>query len=105
MKKIIFLTISILILISVVSCGDLPETFKVIYYDNGNGNTTGFPPTDNKEYKSGDKATVLDQYTLIYPGKTFSGGNTKADNTGTTYKAGDKIEIKNITIYLYAVWE
>jgi len=102
MKKIL-LAIIVLIILSVVSCGDLPGTFKVIYYDNGS--TSGVTPTDNKEYKSGDKATVLDQGTLLKTGFTFDGWNTKADNSGTLYNPGDQMEIKNITIFLYAVWK
>jgi hypothetical protein len=102
MKKLL-LAISILILMSMVSCGDLPETFKVIYY--GNGSTSGFPPTDNKEYKSGEKATVLDENTLRKTGFEFSGWNTKEDNTGTHYNPGEQIEIKNINILLFPVWE
>jgi len=86
-----------------VSCGDLPETFKVIYYDNGS--TSGFPPEDNKKYKSGEFAVVLDQGILLNIGHEFGGWNTKADNTGTHYNPGDKIEIKNINIFLFPVWE
>jgi len=32
-------------------------TYKVLYY--GNGNTSGFPPTDNTQYTAGEEATVL----------------------------------------------
>ena len=85
-----------------MSCGDVPETFKVIYHDTGNA--SGFPPTDNKKYKSGEYATVLDQHTLKKEGYEFGGWNTKADNSSDHYNTGDKIEIKNINIFLYTVW-
>jgi hypothetical protein len=86
-----------------MSCGDLPETFKVIYHDTGNA--SGFPPTDNNKYKSGEYATVLDQHTLVKEGYEFGGWNTKDDNSGDKYAPGSKIEIKNINIFLYTVWE
>jgi hypothetical protein len=103
MKKILLITSIILMLMSFISCGDVPDTFKVIYHDTGNA--SGFPPTDNNKYKSGEYATVLDQHTLIKEGYKFGGWNTKADNTGTPYNPGDKIEIKNINIILLAVWK
>jgi len=103
MKKILFLTISILILVSMVSCGEKPETFKVIYYTNGS--TSGFQPTDNNKYKSGEYATVLGPGTMVNTGHKFDGWNTKADNSGDTYKEGEKIQIKNINITLFPVWK
>jgi len=102
MKKLL-LTISILILISMTSCGDLPDSFKVNY--RSNGSTSGYPPTDNNTYKSGEKAIVLGKNTLVKTGSDFGGWNTKADNSGTHYNPGDEIEIKNINIFLYPVWE
>jgi len=112
MKKLL-LIISILILVSMMSCGDLPETFKVIY--RSEGSTFGFPPNDNKEYKSGEYATVLGKNTLVkeeydsftdtfYPYQ-FSGWNTKADYSGDTYKENEKIQIKNFNIFLFPVWK
>jgi hypothetical protein len=103
MKKILLITSIILMLMSVISCGDVPDTFKVIYHDTGNA--SGFPPTDNNKYKSGDLATVLGKNTLEKTGYEFAGWNTNADNTGTIYNPGDKIEIKKINIFLYTVWE
>jgi hypothetical protein len=101
MKRLI-LAISIISLCLLFSCGETPETFKIIYH--GGEDTTGFPPTDNNQYKSGEYATVLDQHTLKKEGYEFKGWNTKADRTGTPYSEGDKIEIKNINIFLYATW-
>jgi len=102
MKKLL-LTIIILILLSMVSCGDLPDSFKVIYHSNGS--TDGYPPNDNNKYKSGEFATVLDHGTLINTETSFAGWNTNKDNKGTHYNSGDQIEIKKIDIFLFPVWE
>ena len=95
-----------LIIASIVSlltaCGEIPETFKITYH--GNGNTSGFPPVDNNQYKSGEYATVLDKYTLQKDGHKFAGWNTSQDNSGTHYDSGSRIEIKNRNIFLHAVW-
>jgi len=85
---------------SVISCGDLPETFTITY--QGNGNDYGTPPIDNKKYKSGEFAKARDKNTLQKTGKTFGGWNTLE---GEHYNTGDDIEIKNINIILLAVWE
>ena len=101
--KRLFFAISIISLCLLFSCGETPGPFKVTY--QGNGNDYGFPPVDNNEYKSGSYAIVLDQNTLVRTGYTFDGWNTKADGSGKRYNPGDKIEIKNINIFLYAVWK
>jgi len=101
--KRLFFAISIISLCLLFSCGETPETFKVIYH--GNGSISGFPPTDNNRYKSGEYATVLDKNTLEKTGFEFDGWDTKQDGTGTRYAIGDKIELKNINIFLYAAWK
>ena len=110
MKKILLIISIILLLMSVMSCGDLPETFTITY--QGNGNTAGYPPIDNKKYKSGEHATALGKGTLIKEDRDSSGNVIKEYNfggwntlSGTHYNPGDKIEIKNINIILLAVWE
>jgi len=99
MKKLL-LIISILILVSMMSCGDLPETFTITY--QGKGNTSGYPPVDKKKYKSGEHTTARDKNTLEKTGYDFGGWETI---TGIHYNPGDDIEIKNINIILLAVWE
>ena len=99
MKKLLIIFIVALLLLA---CGDLSGPFHVNYYDNGS--TSGFAPVDKTEYSSGQSATVLGQNTLQKTGYTFGGWNTKKDNTGTHYNAGDKIKIENKNIFLYAVW-
>jgi len=84
------------------ACGELPDTFKVIYHSNGS--TSGFAPVDKNKYKSGQFATVLGSGTLVNNGHTFGGWSIKLDNTGLLYNLGDQIEIKNINIFLFPVW-
>jgi len=103
MKKILLIASIVFLLFLVMSCGDLPETFKVIYHSNGS--TSGFAPTDSNEYKTGEYAVVLGQGTMLNSGHDFDGWNTKADSTGTPYKPGDKIKIKNINIFLFPEWK
>ena len=79
---------------------DIPHS--VIYH--GNGNTHGYPPTDSNEYSAGMEAVILGQGTLGKEGYTFQFWNTSSDGTGDSYNYGDTIEIKNTTIFLYAVW-
>ncbi|MDR2576137.1 MAG: hypothetical protein LBC52_06810 [Treponema sp.] len=100
--KRLFFTISIISLCFLFSCGELPETFKVIYH--GTGSDYGTPPVDNNEYKSGEYAIVLDKGTLIKGESTFDGWDTKQDGTGERYKPGEQIKIENITIFLFATW-
>ena len=72
---------------------------------NGNGNTGGAVPTDSSSpYSSGDTVTVLGNTgSLVKTGKTFSGWNTKADGSGTTYTAAQTFSI-SASITLYAKW-
>jgi len=102
-KRLIFCMAVVSLL--VLGCDSPAEdaTYKVIYH--GGAGTTGFPPVDNTQYTAGMEATVLDQGTLLKDGHTFQHWNTRADGTGTSYTVGDKITIKNATVFLYAVWE
>ena len=99
-KTLIIIGIVFLLL----ACGEIPETFKVIYH--ADEDTTGSPPDDNNQYKSGDYATVLDQNTLKKPGYKFDGWSTSSDypNSGLLYEKGSQIKIQNVNIFLYAVW-
>jgi len=102
LRKVLLIIGILLLIMSVMSCGDVPETFKVIYHNDGS--MSGFPPTDPKKYKSGEFATVLGPGNMINTGHTFDGWNTKADSSGDTYKENEKIQIKNINIFLFPVW-
>ena len=82
---------------------DPNATYRINYY--GNGSDYGYPPVDRNEYLSGMETTVLGKNSLIKTDYTFQGWNTRADGSGTSYNEGDKIEIINLAIFLYAVWE
>ena len=75
------------------------QTYTVTY--DGNGADSG-KTTDLTAYATGAKATVKENnYTR--GGYTFTGWNTKADGSGTPYKAGEQITMNN-NVILYAQW-
>ena len=83
------------------SCTE-PSTFTVTYI--GNGNTSGSVPEDNTEYAKDAQVIVLGNTgNLAKTGYTFSGWNTKANGTGTTYAEGANFNITENTT-LYAQW-
>ena len=104
MKKIIGLVILVSFGLLFVGCHVSEDaTFDVIYASDGNAH--GFAPTDNKHYKIGEEAIVLDQGTMIHKeGYPFKGWNTKPDGTGTLYKPGEKVVI-NGKVFFYSVWD
>lgn len=78
------------------------STYSVTY--NANGATSGDVPEDDNEYESGDEVTVLDNTgDLAKTGNVWSGWNTNASGTGSTYQADDTFEITASTT-LYAKW-
>ena len=102
MKKNCLLFIILLALVLLAGCKIDPDTtYRVNYYDNGS--TSGYPPVDRNEYKSGDEATVLDKESLIKTGYEFLRWNTDSKGTGESYSPGDKITIKG-AVFLYAIW-
>ena len=78
-------------------------TFTIIY--NGNTNTSGSTPTDGSSpYTPGSTVTILGNTgSLANTGFTFSGWNTAANGSGTTYSPGNTFAISANTI-LYARW-
>ena len=78
-------------------------TYTVTY--NGNTNTGGAVPTDATSYHTGDTATVLGNTgSLVKTGYTFSGWNTAAKGSGTSYNGGDTFAIGSSNVTLYAQW-
>lgn len=78
------------------------STYSVTY--NANGATSGDVPEDDNEYESGDEVTVLGNTgNLAKTGNVWSGWNTNASGTGTTYQANNTFEITENTT-LYAKW-
>ncbi len=79
-----------------------------VTYD-GNGNDGGFPPTGYDTgvnyVQTGTSVTVLGNtggYTKT--GFTWSGWNTQANGSGTTYMPGQTIVVE-IGTTLYAIWK
>ena len=78
-----------------------PATCAVTYDANGG---IGTPPSDTKVYTNGATVTVFGNYgKLTKDGYAFTGWNTEADGSGTTYRAGEKFTISANTT-LYAQW-
>jgi uncharacterized repeat protein (TIGR02543 family) len=77
---------------------------KVMY--DGNGQSTGQPPTDPNIYKPGDTVTVRGNTGGMTKGSLiFHGWNTQPGGTGTTYRVGRTFQIGSADVALYAVWE
>jgi uncharacterized repeat protein (TIGR02543 family) len=79
-----------------------PITYSVTY--NGNTNTGGSPLTDSSSpYVTGSTVTVLGQGTLVKTNNNFTGWNTQANGSGTSYAIGATFPI-TINTTLYAQW-
>ena len=78
-------------------------TYTVSY--SGNGNDSGEIPVDKQNYLTGTQAIIAaNSGNLMKTGFTFSGWNTKADGTGTTYAIGATFAIGSADVSLYAKW-
>ena len=78
-------------------------TYTVTY--NGNGNTSGTVPTDPGAYVTGATVTTkTNSGTLAKTGSTFTGWNTAADGTGTTYASSATFTMGTANVTLYATW-
>ena len=73
---------------------------------HGNGSTTGTPPTDaDSPYTAGATVTVLgNSGGLTKANHAFTGWNTAASGTGTSYAPGDTFPIAEPPVILYAQW-
>jgi uncharacterized repeat protein (TIGR02543 family) len=77
---------------------------NVVVYDR-NGATSGTVPSDGNEYAVGATVTVLGNTgNLVKTGYTYTGWNTKADGTGTTYSQGQTLTMAGANMTLYAEW-
>lgn len=76
---------------------------SAIRYDPNGGDGDAF----TKAGDSGTTATTAEAGVFLRKGHTFAGWNTKADGTGTAYKAGAGIAYpaEGQTLTLYARWE
>ncbi|MEK0315050.1 InlB B-repeat-containing protein [Cohnella sp. 56] len=77
---------------------------KYVTYD-GNGNTGGNAPTDDKSYAQGETVNVYSNTaTLLKTHYTFAGWNTAADGSGTDYASGASFSMGVSDVTLYAKW-
>lgn len=76
---------------------------SAIRYDPNGGDGDAF----TKVGDSGTTATTAEAGVFLRKGHTFAGWNTKADGTGTAYKAGADVAYpaEGDTLTLYAQWE
>jgi uncharacterized repeat protein (TIGR02543 family) len=78
-------------------------TFSVSY--DGNGSTSGSPPSDANAYLQGATVTVLGNTgSLAKTGYSFSGWNTQAGGGGTSYNAAATFAMGGANVTLYAQW-
>ena len=77
-----------------------PATYTVTYDGNGG---TGTVPEDSSSYVSGTTVTILGADSLLSTGNVFSGWNTGAYGSGTSYASGATFNIAENTT-LYAQW-
>ncbi len=77
-------------------------TYTIIY--NGNGNTGGSVPIDTTNYVQGQTVTALREGSLVNAGYSFSGWNTQADGSGTTYAGAQTFTMGTANVTLYAKW-
>ncbi len=78
-------------------------TYTVTYHPNGS--TSGFVPTDNANYQQGQPVTVLgNPGNLAKTGYIFSGWNTLANGSGTTYNPNETFTMGAAAVTLYAKW-
>jgi len=77
-------------------------TYTVTY--NGNGYSSGSVPADGTSYLPGASVTIKLQGTMVRNGFTFTGWNTQANGSGTSYAAGSLMTMGSGNVTLYAVW-
>lgn len=80
------------------------NTYTMTY--NGNGATSGMPPSDpNSPYNYNSTVTVLGNTgTLAKTGYVFNNWNTAADGSGTSYAQGNTFSMPASNVTLYAQW-
>ncbi|GGF95972.1 hypothetical protein GCM10010912_46100 [Paenibacillus albidus] len=85
------------------SANKAPTTYTLTY--NGNGNTGGTVPTDSSAYEQNASVTVLGNTgSLMKTGHTFTGWNTAANGSGTSYAPNATFNMGASNVTLYAQW-
>lgn len=89
--------------------GVIVPFISFVYDSNGEGVTGS--TTDATHYYKGDTVTVM-QNSFVRSGYEFTGWNTKADGTGTSYAAGETVDSSALSfnesinlVTLYAQWK
>lgn len=78
-------------------------TYTLTY--DGNGSSGGSAPVDSFSYEAGRTVTLLGNTGgLTNPGYSFTGWNTEADGSGSSYLQGDQLTMGAADIRLYAQW-
>ncbi len=81
--------------------GGSGSCYRVNYHSNGADGGLTFDPL---AYDEGDLATVVANGFTFEHETEFIGWNTAVDGSGTMYRAGDKLEIPDDDVDLYAQW-
>ncbi len=82
---------------------DVYQSVRQLVYD-GNENTSGTVPTATY-YNANSTASILGNTgLLVKTGYTFSGWNTLADGSGTSYNAGSTLTLSGSSVTLFAIW-
>ncbi len=106
MKSALRILVGIAILGLATSCQNLlsiATTYNVVYL--GNGSTGGSPPADSTGHLSGSAVTILgNNGNLVRTGYAFTGWNTAADGSGTSFAPGSTFTIGSSNQILYAQW-
>lgn len=72
---------------------------------NGNNESGGAVPSDNKKYEQSENVTVLgNSGNLVKDNHIFGGWNTQSNGLGTTYQANAGFTMGMANITLYAEW-
>ncbi len=72
---------------------------------NGNGSTGGSVPTDSNTYNISAEVTVLGNTgILVQTGYVFTGWNTAANGSGSSYSDGGTFAMGGSNVTLYAQW-
>jgi len=81
-----------------------PSAYYMVTYD-GNDNTGGSVPVDNRRYRPGEIVVIQDQGDLARSGYSFIGWNRESDGSGTWYQPGDRFTMPAENVTFYAQWE
>lgn len=82
--------------------GPVGQSYTIAY--NSNSATSGSVPSSHTGVVGSNFTTATNSGTLVRTGYTFTGWNTSADGTGTTYAVSSSILMPKDGLTLYAIW-